>query len=214
MSYLFIKKISYKEKSLYYFHKKFKNLKFPKKTFLMCFFRWFFWVFLGGFFIANPATRCWISGRCRRQQQRDRWPGTAAGRAGSPLHLWDGPGWRPGTGGLSRSWDSANKKTSKHGLWQLHWESALKLRCVYAYIFLPIKVFSNRVEKDSVDTRFTSAESQKHLFSTVHKAYFCRHRRTTRNFFLRTNLLSPNTIPLFSALPPSLNASFSYFYPL
>jgi hypothetical protein len=46
------KKISLKEKSLYYFHKKIKNLKNPKKTFLVGFFRW---VFLGGFFNANPG---------------------------------------------------------------------------------------------------------------------------------------------------------------
>jgi hypothetical protein len=49
MSYLFIK-ICFKEKSLYFFHKKLQNLKKPKKnkkkTFLVGFFR----VFLGGFF--------------------------------------------------------------------------------------------------------------------------------------------------------------------
>jgi hypothetical protein len=37
---------------LYYFK---KNLK-KKKPFLVSFFRWVFGVFLGGFFIANPAT--------------------------------------------------------------------------------------------------------------------------------------------------------------
>jgi hypothetical protein len=48
-----------REKSLYYFQKKIKNFKKPKKkpkkTFLVGFFRWVFWgffgwVFLGGFF--------------------------------------------------------------------------------------------------------------------------------------------------------------------
>jgi hypothetical protein len=54
-----------KEKSLYYFHKKLKILKNPKKpqkkTFLVGFLGGFFlgffgWVFLGGFFNANPAS--------------------------------------------------------------------------------------------------------------------------------------------------------------
>jgi hypothetical protein len=45
-----------KEKSFYYFHKKFKIKKKPKKTFLVGFLGGFFWVFLGGFFNANPAT--------------------------------------------------------------------------------------------------------------------------------------------------------------
>jgi hypothetical protein len=54
MSYLFIKKICFKEKSLYYFHKKFK-VKKPKKTFFVG------WLFLVGyfgwvFFTANPAS--------------------------------------------------------------------------------------------------------------------------------------------------------------
>ncbi len=49
---------------MYYFHKKFKILKkpkkTPKKTFLVGFFRWVFlgffgWFFLGGFFNANPG---------------------------------------------------------------------------------------------------------------------------------------------------------------
>jgi hypothetical protein len=49
------KKISFKEKSLYYSHKKLKKLKNQKKkTFLVGCFRW---VFLVGFFIANPD--CW-----------------------------------------------------------------------------------------------------------------------------------------------------------
>jgi hypothetical protein len=46
-----------KEKSLNYFHKKLKIKKKPKnnkKPFLVGVFRWFFWVFLGGFFNANP----------------------------------------------------------------------------------------------------------------------------------------------------------------
>jgi hypothetical protein len=36
-----------KEKISYYFHKKIKKIKNPKKTFLVAFLRW---VFLGGFF--------------------------------------------------------------------------------------------------------------------------------------------------------------------
>jgi hypothetical protein len=43
MSYLFIE-ICFKEKSLYYSHKKLKIKKKTKKTFLVGFFRWFFWV--------------------------------------------------------------------------------------------------------------------------------------------------------------------------
>ncbi len=54
MSYLF-KKISFKEKKLFYFHKKIKNLLKPKKTIFSGFFGVFF-VF-GGFFIANPGPR-------------------------------------------------------------------------------------------------------------------------------------------------------------
>jgi hypothetical protein len=57
MSYLFIK-ICFKEKSLYFFHKKFKIKKKTKKIFFVGFldrFLWVFWVFLGGFFSANPA---------------------------------------------------------------------------------------------------------------------------------------------------------------
>ncbi len=62
MSYLFIKKISFKEKSLYYSHKKLKIYKKPQKTpkkpkkpIFIGFFRWAFlgffgWEFLGGFF--------------------------------------------------------------------------------------------------------------------------------------------------------------------
>jgi hypothetical protein len=41
-----------KEKSLFYFHKKIKNLKKKQNPFLVVFFRWFF---LGGFFNANPV---------------------------------------------------------------------------------------------------------------------------------------------------------------
>jgi hypothetical protein len=52
MSYLFLK-ICFKEKSLYYFHKK---LKIIKKTFFAVFLGVFLG-FFGGFFIANPATR-------------------------------------------------------------------------------------------------------------------------------------------------------------
>jgi hypothetical protein len=60
MSYLFIKNLFQREKSLNYFHKKFKKLKKPKKTtqkpFLVGFFRWvilgFFWV---GFFYCQPC---------------------------------------------------------------------------------------------------------------------------------------------------------------
>jgi hypothetical protein len=52
-------KICFKEKSFYYFHKKLKNIKkFKKtqKTYFYCFFLGvFFWLSLGGFFIANPA---------------------------------------------------------------------------------------------------------------------------------------------------------------
>jgi hypothetical protein len=45
MSYLFIKKISFKEKSLYYSHKKLKIEKnYLKKTFLVGFLGGFFWV--------------------------------------------------------------------------------------------------------------------------------------------------------------------------
>jgi hypothetical protein len=45
-----------KEKSLYYFHKKLKiKKKKPKKTFLVGFLGGFYWVFLGGFFNANPV---------------------------------------------------------------------------------------------------------------------------------------------------------------
>jgi hypothetical protein len=39
---------------LYYFHKKLEIKKNPKKTFSVGFFRW---VFLGGFFIANPVSQ-------------------------------------------------------------------------------------------------------------------------------------------------------------
>ncbi len=45
-----------KEKNLYYFHKK------PKKTNFSGFFGEFFLVFLGGFFIANPAIRRIVKG--------------------------------------------------------------------------------------------------------------------------------------------------------
>jgi hypothetical protein len=51
------KKSFFKEKSLNYFHKKLKIKKIQKKHFLC-----FFLVFLGGFFIANPA---WDPGRAR-----------------------------------------------------------------------------------------------------------------------------------------------------
>jgi hypothetical protein len=61
MSYLFIKNLFHREKFVY-FHKKIKKtIKKPqKKTFLVRFLGGFFgfffgWVFLGGFFIANPA---------------------------------------------------------------------------------------------------------------------------------------------------------------
>jgi hypothetical protein len=53
------KKICLKEKSLYYFHKKLKikkNPKKPKKTIVSGFLSGFFGVFLGGFFNANPAS--------------------------------------------------------------------------------------------------------------------------------------------------------------
>ncbi len=50
MSYLFIKNL-FKEKSLYYFHKKYKKFKKPKKNILSGFFRLvFLGGFLGGFF--------------------------------------------------------------------------------------------------------------------------------------------------------------------
>ncbi len=52
MSYLFIKNQFQREKFVY-FHKKLKIT--PKKTFLVGFLGVFFWVFLGGFFIANPG---------------------------------------------------------------------------------------------------------------------------------------------------------------
>jgi hypothetical protein len=74
MSYLFIKNLFQRDKSLYYFQKKFKikkNQKHPKKTFLVvflggflvfCFFFGFFgWVFwvgffgLGGFLLPEPC---------------------------------------------------------------------------------------------------------------------------------------------------------------
>jgi hypothetical protein len=47
MSYLFIKKISFEEKSFYYSHKKLKNLKKTEKNIFSGFFRWVFleWVF-------------------------------------------------------------------------------------------------------------------------------------------------------------------------
>jgi hypothetical protein len=57
MSFFLFMKIYFKEKSLYYFHKKLRNEKEPKKkTFLVGFFRvfldgFFGWVFLGGFFL-------------------------------------------------------------------------------------------------------------------------------------------------------------------
>jgi hypothetical protein len=57
MSYLF-KKICFKEKFFYYFHKKLNILK-KHNPFLVGFLGGYFWVFLGGFFIANPATRWW-----------------------------------------------------------------------------------------------------------------------------------------------------------
>ncbi len=64
MSYLFIK-ICFKEKSLYYFHKKL-NIKKPKTNillgFLGVFLGVFWWVFWVVFFIGNPAVRwpaCW-----------------------------------------------------------------------------------------------------------------------------------------------------------
>ncbi len=41
---------------MYYFHKKLKiKKKKQKKNIFSGFFRWVFWVFLGGFFIANPV---------------------------------------------------------------------------------------------------------------------------------------------------------------
>jgi hypothetical protein len=42
---------------LYYFHNKLRILKNPKKTFLVGFLGGFCFVFLGGFFIAKPASR-------------------------------------------------------------------------------------------------------------------------------------------------------------
>jgi hypothetical protein len=48
---LFVHKNCFKEKSLYNFHKKLKIEKNPKYPFLVGFFGW---VFLVGFFIANP----------------------------------------------------------------------------------------------------------------------------------------------------------------
>jgi hypothetical protein len=44
-------------RSLYYFHKKLKIKRKPKKNILHGFLGGFIWVFLGGFFIANPALR-------------------------------------------------------------------------------------------------------------------------------------------------------------
>jgi hypothetical protein len=57
MTYLFIKNLFEREKFVL-FSKKIKNLKNPKnpqKTFLVGFLGGFFWVFLGGFFNANPG---------------------------------------------------------------------------------------------------------------------------------------------------------------
>ena len=62
MSYLFTK-ICFKEKSLYYFHKKIKN-KYKNKN--KNIFRGFFGVFLGGFFIANPVLRSTTSSTAAR----------------------------------------------------------------------------------------------------------------------------------------------------
>jgi hypothetical protein len=56
MSFLFTKNL-FKEKSLYYFHKKIKNLKKQKKqkNIFSGFLGGFFGLFWVGFFIANPA---------------------------------------------------------------------------------------------------------------------------------------------------------------
>ncbi len=54
MSYLFFKNLFQKEK-LVLFSKKIKNKKNPKTHFSGFFGGFFRWVFLGGFFIANPA---------------------------------------------------------------------------------------------------------------------------------------------------------------
>jgi hypothetical protein len=62
MTYLFIK-TRFKEKSLYYFHKKLKNLKFkkPQNPFLVGFFRWFFFGFFWVGFLL-PTLFSWVSG--------------------------------------------------------------------------------------------------------------------------------------------------------
>ncbi len=53
MSYLFIKNLFQREKFVL-FSLKLKNYKKQKKNIFIGFFRWVFWVCLGGFFIANP----------------------------------------------------------------------------------------------------------------------------------------------------------------
>ncbi len=74
-------KICFKEKSLYYFHKKLKIKKNPKtqKThFYWVFLCGFFgWVFLGGFFICNPA--------CAKSR-RFMWRSTRSGQRSSSPH--------------------------------------------------------------------------------------------------------------------------------
>ncbi len=76
MSYLFIKNLFQREKFVL-FSSKIKNQKNKpkkpkKKTFLVGFLGVFFWVFLGGFFIANPAirTRSFSPARASRSSSR------------------------------------------------------------------------------------------------------------------------------------------------
>jgi hypothetical protein len=65
--YLFVyKKICLEEKSLNYFHKKFK---IKKKPVLVGFLGGFFWVFWGGFFNANPA----CMPQCKSRVQVSAW---------------------------------------------------------------------------------------------------------------------------------------------
>ncbi len=63
MSYLFIKKSLSKRKVCIAFIKNKKFKKPPKKPFLVGFSRWFYFGFLGGFFIANPALKAHHHGR-------------------------------------------------------------------------------------------------------------------------------------------------------
>ncbi len=68
---------------MYHFHKKLKIKKTPQKTFLVGLFRWVFWVFLGGFYIANPAPAGHRSGR---------WGAAGGGVRWGPLLRRDGGG--------------------------------------------------------------------------------------------------------------------------